>query len=178
MLPLEFVFKRLENEEKEIGDIVIRYSKEDFTNGKKIGIATVLGYEIIAPVRVYNVEFKAEGLMLPYKSTTPIPFSNHAASIYILRNYPFPDDSSKLGAPVRIEWISPIFHPNIAPGRKYGGTGVVCWQALKKWMKTFNLRGLILGLRILVENPNPDDPLKFPPVCLQAAEYFKKVKTS
>jgi len=175
MLPLEFVLRRLDNEEKEMAELVVRYHREELrSKPKDVVVATSIGYETIRPIRRYDVEFKAPGFMLPLKSSVPIPLMDHAVRIFILPNYPFPDDSSRLGAPIRFEWVTPIFHPNISPGPRYGGTGVVCWDILKKWVKMFNLKTIVEGLKLLVSNPNPEDPLRLPPICTQAAEYFKK----
>jgi len=174
---MKLLLKRLSNEEEELRKESISFSKIDYYVGekpKKIEVFTVYGPEKVPVVRKYTVKFVARGFVK--KGYSIVPQWDHVASIYILRHYPIPNPKDRLGAPVRITWESDIFHPNIAPGPLYGGNGVVCWGILKKWLKTITLLQLIRGLQMLVQNPNPDDPIHNPPICLEAAEYFKKYK--
>jgi ubiquitin-protein ligase len=53
------------------------------------------------------------------------------------------------------------------------GTGYICLNILKKWSRLSDLVTTIRALKILVENPNPHDPLDYPE-CLDAAAFFKK----
>jgi ubiquitin-protein ligase len=46
---------------------------------------------------------------------------------------------------------------------------------LKKWSRLSDLATTIRALKILIENPNPDDPLDYPE-CTEAAKFFKKQK--
>jgi ubiquitin-protein ligase len=73
--------------------------------------------------------------------------------------------------------LSNIFHPNIHPvelsisGKP--GTGYICLNILKKWSRLSDLVTTIRALKILIENPNPEDPLDYPE-CLEAANFFKR----
>ncbi|MFW9822513.1 MAG: ubiquitin-conjugating enzyme E2, partial [Candidatus Thorarchaeota archaeon] len=51
--------------------------------------------------------------------------------------------------------------------------GYICLNILKQWSRLSDLESTIEALRKLVENPNPDDPLKYD-ICLKSAEFFKK----
>jgi ubiquitin-protein ligase len=53
------------------------------------------------------------------------------------------------------------------------GTGYICLNILKKWSRLSDLVTTIRALKILIENPNPEDPLDYPE-CLEAANFFKK----
>ena len=132
--------------------------------------------ETVPVVVKYIVKVKANGYYKPLLQK-PKPQKEHIFEVYVLRNYPFPDISGKrrLGAPIRLLWLSNIFHPNIAPGPGYGGTGVVCWEVLKKWLKVFNLLTIIEGVKALIEEPEPDDPLLYP-ICKSAARWYKSRK--
>jgi hypothetical protein len=179
MLPMNLLFKRLENEENELhaSSYVRRVFKTDHYSGekgKKMHIYTVYGWEEVEVIRVYDVEFEASCYYRPREGIDPLPLTTGVVRIYVLRWYPYYDDSRRLGAPVRLVWLSPIFHPNIAPGEKFGGNGVVCWNLLKASMTKMSLIGIIDGLRILISNPYPDDPISIPKICKDAAEYFKK----
>jgi len=179
MLPMKLLLKRLENEENDLrtSNEIIRFSKTDYyfgEKGKEISVYTVYGWEDVETVRTYDIEFKAQCYYRPKKGMDPLPLNSGAVRIYVLRWYPYYDDSRRLGAPVRLVWLTPIFHPNIAPGEKFGGNGVVCWNLLKKSITKISLIAIINGLRILISNPYPDDPISFPEICKEAAEYFKK----
>lgn len=65
-------------------------------------------------------------------------------------NYPF--------SPPTIRFLTKIYHPNI------DDSGRICMDLLKlppagNWKPTLGLEGLLIALRMLLENPNPDDPL-------------------
>ena len=179
-LPFQRLLRRLRNEEKLLRDNGYKFVREDFYKGdkeyKKIKVPTVYGEEEIPAVCRYIMSFRALGYRLtPYN--TVVQHWDHEAEVYILRYYPMSDDSRRLGAPIRVVWRSDIFHPNIAPGVAYGGTGVVCWALIKKWKgPALNLLTVVKGLERLVENPEPNDPIHYPEICLVAAEYFKKHK--
>ncbi|MEM2173130.1 MAG: hypothetical protein QXS66_07830 [Thermoproteota archaeon] len=139
-----------------------------------MNVYTVYGWEEVEVVRTYEVEFEAPCYYRPREGADPLPLTTGVVRIYVLRWYPYYDDSRRLGAPVRLVWLSPIFHPNIAPGERFGGNGVVCWNLLKASMTKMSLIGIIEGLRVLISNPYPDDPISIPKICKDAAEYFKK----
>jgi len=44
---------------------------------------------------------------------------------------------------------------------------------LKKWSRLTDLETTVKALQKLVENPNPDDPLKYD-ICLEAANFYKQ----
>ena len=180
-LPLKLLLRRLKHEEEDLKKNNIWFARYDFydeSKGKEfeyVYVPTIYEYEKVPVVVKYTVRIEAQGY---WKTGTIrkkiIEWKNHTFEIYILRNYPYPDISGKyrLGAPIRLRWLSPIFHPNIAPGPGYGGDGVVCWDILKKWIRIFNLISIIKGIKFLIENPNPDDPLRYP-ICKEAAMWFR-----
>ncbi|KAK0086135.1 hypothetical protein PV325_003717 [Microctonus aethiopoides] len=79
-------------------------------------------------------------------------------------NYPF--------EPPSIKFITPIYHPNIDTG------GRICMDLLKMppnggWKPTITLENLFIAVKLLLGNPNPDDPL-MPDI---ATEYrFEKLE--
>jgi len=81
----------------------------------------------------------------------------HRVRLRILRNYPY-------AGGLEVAWLTPIFHPNIR-----AEDGRVCIQLLNEWAATQGLADVYAGLKQLLENPNPADPLDF-----AAAEYFRQ----
>ncbi|KAK9886815.1 hypothetical protein WA026_018465 [Henosepilachna vigintioctopunctata] len=70
--------------------------------------------------------------------------------IHIPEKYPF--------APPSIKFITKIYHPNI------DDNGRICLDLIKmppagNWKPTIGLEGILIAIRMLLENPNPDDPL-------------------
>ncbi|XP_012283933.1 ubiquitin-conjugating enzyme E2 T [Orussus abietinus] len=68
----------------------------------------------------------------------------------IPQNYPF--------EPPRMKFVTPVYHPNI------DSSGRICMDFLKMppkggWKPTINLENLLTAVQLLLENPNPDDPL-------------------
>jgi len=173
---MSLLLKRLKNEEAELvktkGEV---FESEDFyqgENGKKIKLLTISGEEEIEVVRKYRTRIYASGYE---KVDGEIKRREwHIVDIYILRHYPLPSPT-KLGAPVRFQWVTPIFHPNISNGIEAGGFGVVCWNILKEWIPNFTLLHIVEGLERLVESPNPDDALMYPE-CKEAAVWFRRFK--
>ncbi len=98
------------------------------------------------------------------------PIETHRIFLKIKRSFPYPGG-------IDFTWNSNIFHPNIHPveltTREDRGTGYICLNILKQWSRLSDLKSTIKALRKLVENPNPDDPLKYD-ICLKSAEFFKK----
>lgn len=109
-----------------------------------------------------------------------IPQKNHRVFLRIERAFPYPGGISFF-------WLSPIFHPNIHPvelptppgergtgeqGPGERGTGYICLNVLKKWSRLSDLETTVKALQMLVENPNPDDPLNYP-ICAEATQFFK-----
>ncbi len=180
VLPFKRLLRVLENEEEELNEQGYKFSKVDFFDDKNeftyLEVPTVYGLETVPVVRKYRIlNLKALGYWFDHAQRL-VQYWDHKVDIYILRSYPLPDDRLRFRAPVRIVWLTPIFHPNIAPGSEYGGTGVVCWGMLKKWTQRNTLLSLLEGLKLLVENPDPTDPIYNPSICLEAAKYFSKFK--
>ncbi|MFW9818688.1 MAG: ubiquitin-conjugating enzyme E2 [Candidatus Thorarchaeota archaeon] len=98
------------------------------------------------------------------------PKKNHRIYLKINRSFPYPGG-------IDFSWLSNIFHPNIHPVElsfsNESGTGYICLNILKKWSRLSDLVTTIRALKILIENPNPDDPLDYPE-CSEAAKFFKK----
>ncbi|MBN1802447.1 MAG: hypothetical protein JW891_13130 [Candidatus Lokiarchaeota archaeon] len=97
-----------------------------------------------------------------------VPQTNHRIFIKINRAFPYPGG-------IDFAWYSNIYHPNIHPvdlSNKQQGTGYICLNVLKKWSRLSDLETTVKALKMLVENPNPDDPLNYD-ICLDATEFFK-----
>ena len=177
-LPMSILLKRLENEEKELKEAGIEFEAiplyED-ERGKLVKVSTIYGEEYVEAVKKYIVTLHAKGYeKMP--SGDIIERYEHKVAIYVLRHYPFPS-GSRLGAPIRFEWITPIFHPNISQGTSVGGKGVVCWHVLQDWLPTLNLLSIIKGLKSLVEKPNLNDILLFPETREAASWYEEREKS-
>lgn len=99
-----------------------------------------------------------------------VPQKFHRIFMKINRSFPYPGG-------IDFAWYSNIFHPNIHPveltSSKNPGTGYICLNVLKQWSRLSDLETTVKALEKLVENPNPDDPLKYD-LCLEAAKFFKK----
>ena len=99
-----------------------------------------------------------------------IPQKSHRIFLKINRSFPYPGG-------IDFSWHSNIFHPNIHPVNlasfKEVGTGYICLNVLKQWSRLSDLETTVKALQKLVENPNPEDPLKYN-ICLEAADFFKK----
>ena len=98
-----------------------------------------------------------------------IPQKAHRVFLKLNRTFPYPGG-------IDFSWYSPIFHPNIHPVELPSGepgTGYICLNVLKKWSRLSDLETTVKALKMLVANPNPDDPLSYP-VCLKATEFFKQ----
>lgn len=82
--------------------------------------------------------------------------------INVPEKYPF--------APPSIKFLTKIYHPNI------DDNGRICLDLIKmppagNWKPTIGLEGLLIAIRMLLETPNPDDPLM-----ADIAEEFKNYK--
>ncbi|MFX1425767.1 MAG: ubiquitin-conjugating enzyme E2 [Promethearchaeota archaeon] len=106
------------------------------------------------------------------KNSELLPKDSHNIHLRLNRMFPYPGG-------VDFSWLTEIFHPNIDSVEKSfsseQGTGYICLNILKQWSRLSDLVTIVKALEILVENPNPDDPLDYP-YCLEAAKYFKKHK--
>lgn len=98
------------------------------------------------------------------------PKTEHQVFIKINRSFPYPGG-------IDFSWYSDLYHPNIHPVKLYNsnslGTGYICLNILRKWSKLSDLGTTAKSLQILVENPNPEDPLQYN-ICIDAASFFKK----
>lgn len=123
-----------------------------------------------------SVEFwlklRALGFIQKFKNhhLNVAPKTEHRVFIKINRSFPYPGG-------IDFSWQSDIYHPNIHPVdlQNYNsfGTGYICLNILRKWSKLSDLETTAKSLRILVENPNPEDPLQYN-ICLDAASFFKE----
>lgn len=190
MLPIEWLLRRLRNEEEELKRNFpeIRISVKNLYDVKSGSgtyqkVPTPVGIDNVEVVRIYEISgLKASGYA-KFKETIK-PQDMHDFNIYVLRSYPwglFTMKNSKTPlyeAPIRIRHISNIFHPNIMPGPKYIDdeyAGAICWAVYSNWVTTFTLSKLVEGYKFLIENPNPDlrEALKRP-ICQEAAIYFSQ----
>ncbi|CAH0551905.1 unnamed protein product [Brassicogethes aeneus] len=108
--------------------------------------------------------FPPTGICLYYKdeSTNVLeakvegpPNSSYSGGIFTLEinipeRYPF--------VPPLIKFMTKIYHPNI------DDNGRICLDLLKmppagNWKPTIGIEGLLIAVRMLIECPNPDDPL-------------------
>ena len=118
------------------------------------------------------VKLRALGFIQKYGNNhlNVAPKTEHRVFIKINRSFPYPGG-------IDFAWYSDIFHPNIHPvelqNSTYLGTGYICLNILRKWSKLSDLETTAKSLQILVENPNPEDPLQYN-ICIDAASFFKK----
>lgn len=173
-LPQALLERRLRNEEEELRGK--GYSFESTPIWNDVSIASVIGQETVPVARRYDVRLKASGLTRQGIADDPTKISEHQAQVFILISYPYPTDKSQLGAPFRVVWLSSIFHPNIAKGVSTGGTGIVCWQLLKDWTNLDTLFGIVKGLELLIEHPNPKSALNLEE-CKAAAKWYDSHKS-
>ncbi len=161
------------NEEKDLKEKGYSFKAEGVWSD--VVITSIGGTESLPVARKYEVELKASGLGRKARTAEPTQLRNHRAIVYVLDSYPYPTDKSKVGAPVRIVWLTPIFHPNISPGLEAKGQGVVCWGIMKEWTNLDTLFGIVKGLELLIEHPNTKSPLKIDE-CQDAAKWFDQNK--
>ncbi|MHA1294269.1 MAG: ubiquitin-conjugating enzyme E2 [Promethearchaeota archaeon] len=157
-LPLEIWKDRIENEIKTLRrlgalekDSIVKHDENEESFVEMILNINALG-------------FLKEGIDL-------IPVRNHRIAIRIERSFPYPGG-------ITFSWLSPIFHPNIHPTEYISpsgeaGTGYICLNVLKKWSRLSDLETTVKALQMLIENPNPDDPLNYD-ICLEAADFFRE----
>ncbi len=149
-LPLEIWKDRIENEIQNIKNMKVldqnSIVRDENSVEFKINVRT-LGY------------IRVKGKLVPQRS--------HRIYLKLNRSFPYPGG-------IDFSWISNIYHPNIHPVEsETPGTGYICLNVLKKWSRLSDLETTVKALKSLIKNPNPEDPLNYP-MCLDAAEYFKK----
>ncbi|MFX1594031.1 MAG: ubiquitin-conjugating enzyme E2 [Promethearchaeota archaeon] len=154
-LPFEIWKDRIDNELSNIKKLKVL--EENSINMKKNSVELILNIQALGFVKDY---------------TDLVPKNSHRIYLKINRSFPYPGG-------IDFSWLSKIFHPNIHPVElsfsSELGTGYICLNILKKWSRLSDLVTTVKALKILVENPNPHDPLDYPE-CLEAAKYFKKYK--
>lgn len=103
----------------------------------------------------YTIALRGKGVFLSSGAIKPV--DSHKVRVRLLRDYPYPGG-------LEVTWLTPIFHPNIR-----SEDGRVCIQLLNAWSEGLSLSSLAAGLKQLLENPNPQDPLN-----KEAAKYFSE----
>ncbi len=153
-LPQEIWRDRLDNEIKGLRSLNMLEDGSLITNDDNI--------ELILTIK--SLGFLKDGVDL-------IPKRNHRIYLKINRTFPYPGG-------IDFSWLSTIFHPNIHPTDYVSpldgevGTGYICLNVLKKWSRLSDLETTVKALQMLIENPNPDDPLNYD-ICLEAADFFR-----
>lgn len=67
-------------------------------------------------------------------------------TIVLPEDYPF--------SPPHVKFVTPVYHPNVSE------TGAICLDILKdEWSPALTLHKVLVSLRSLLADPNPDDPL-------------------
>jgi ubiquitin-protein ligase len=166
---------RLNNEEKKAMETLrekfgLEIKSEDVWN--YVVLPTTLGEERVFVARRYLISLRARGYEYDRRLKMPKTRVWHSFLLYILKSYPYPDTRLLFKAPFRVTWVSPIFHPNIMNGIEAGDKGIVCWDAFRKTLAPkIDISSIVIGIKFLIENPNPDNPLS---KCKEAAEWFKK----
>lgn len=156
-LPQEIWKDRLENEIKGLKTLAVIEENSIIREENSI--------EIMINIKALGFEYvkDSEGIDL-------VPKWNHRVFLKINRSFPYPGG-------IDFAWYSDIFHPNIHPVElsfsDKPGTGYICLNVLKKWSRLSDLETTVKALKLLVENPNPEDPLNYP-ICGEAAEFFRQ----
>jgi len=156
-LPLEIWKDRMENEVKALKNLNV-IEKDSIIREEN-------SVDLMVNIKALGFEYKvdSEGIDL-------VPKWNHRIFLRISRQFPYPGG-------IDFAWYSDIFHPNIHPveisSSDKPGTGYICLNVLKKWSRLSDLETTVKALKLLVENPNPDDPLNYD-ICLEAADFFKQ----
>ena len=77
-------------------------------------------------------------------------------------------------SPPRVKFVTPILHVNVNSG------GDICLDILKgNWLPSQNIRSILLSIRLLLSEPNPNDPFNSDLATLfrsNEKEYIRKVK--
>jgi len=155
-LPLEIWKDRIDNEINSLENLKVL--EENSVIHQENAVEVIINIKAIG----FIMKQDPDGLDL-------IPQQAHRVFLKLNRSFPYPGG-------VDFSWYSNVFHPNIHPVNlptKETGTGYICLNVLKKWSRLSDLESTVKALQMLVENPNPDDPLNYP-ICLEATEFFKQ----
>lgn len=103
-------------------------------------------------ITIYQKDDKINILQAVILGPEDTPYKNGTFHVEIVvpDNYPF--------SPPSIKFITKIYHPNI------DDNGRICLDLIKmppkgSWKPTIGLEGLLIAIRMLLQSPNPDDPL-------------------
>ena len=127
----------------------------------KLNQENVDGVEILATKDIYNWKAKIDGP----KDT---PFEEGKFDIELKFNDDYPVK------PPSVKFITPMFHPNIYRD------GKICVDILQReWSPAQNIRTILISIRSLLIDPNPDSPANRDAATLFVKDkegYYKKVK--
>jgi ubiquitin-protein ligase len=156
-LPIEIWKDRINNELSSLKDLTLIEKNSIVWHENSV--------ELVIKIKAIGFVIKTE--IEPFDL---LPKASHQVFMKINRSFPYPGG-------IDFAWSSNIFHPNIHPvelaNSKDPGTGYICLNVLKQWSRLSDLETTVRALQKLVENPNPDDPLKYD-ICLKSAKFFKK----
>lgn len=88
--------------------------------------------------------------------------------------FSYPEDYPS--SPPRVQFVPPLFHPNVYP------SGTICLSILnaeQDWKPTVTLKQILLGVQDLLDNPNPQSPAQSLPFQLYTQNreaYIARVK--
>lgn len=106
---------------------------------------------------IHLVEINELNILGPHyvclKGPSNTPYENGIFKIKIVipDEYPF--------KPPTFTFVTKIYHPNIS--LESGSAGTICIDILKNaWSYVLKLSSILLSISVLLENPNPDDPLE------------------
>ncbi|XP_036295581.1 SUMO-conjugating enzyme UBC9-like [Pipistrellus kuhlii] len=105
---------------------------------------------------------------IPGKSGTPWEGGLYKLRMRFREGYPF--------SPPQCQFVPPLFHPNVHL------SGVVCLSILNElqdWRPGISIRQILLGIQLLLDEPNTEDPAQAEASILydeNRAEYERRVR--